>query len=355
MKNRIFITLTIAGFLNCGSKNRVDIPKPTPQLTPKVLKETLKFPLGASLSPTKLFSIAAYRKTVDAEFSSVTAENMMKMRAIHPEANRYDWARADTIVQVAQQNKQRVHGHAFLWHESIPDWVKNFQGNEAAWDSLVKSHIQTVLTYYKGKVVSWDVVNEAFNDDGTWRNTLFREKLGADYVAKCFKWAREADPSVFLFYNDYGQEYSTKKLQAMLDMVADFKKRGIPIDGIGLQMHTHIGISNASISNAIQKSVETGLKIHISELDVAVNQKNAANFIYTDSAKSQQSDKFLHIFKTYRQIPLAQQFGITFWNVCDSDSWLRSYFKRALEYPLLFDDNYARKPVYDTLLAEMQK
>ncbi|NJN33959.1 MAG: endo-1,4-beta-xylanase [Saprospiraceae bacterium] len=355
MKNQIFILLVGVIFLYCNSKNEVTESTSKPQTTPKTLKETLPFPLGASLSPTKLFSIAAYRKTVDAEFSSVTAENMMKMHIIHPETNRYNWLRADTIVNVAKQNKQRVHGHAFVWHESTPNWVKGFQGDAAAWDSLIKSHIQTILSYYKGKIGSWDVVNEAFNDDGTWRNSVYREKLGDDYVAKCFKWAREADPSVLLFYNDFGQESSEKKLQATLDMVADFKKRGIPIDGIGLQMHTHIGISDARITNAIQKSVETGLKIHISELDVAVNQNNTANFIYTDALKNQQSDKFLHIFKTYRQIPQAQQFGITFWNVCDSDSWLRSYFKRPLEYPLLFDDNYDRKPVYDKLVAEMQK
>jgi endo-1,4-beta-xylanase len=351
MKNTLLIIFLLSIiFLSCSKTSNSEEPTPAP----KALRDVIKFPLGASLNPSKL-NQPPYRKVVDDELTSVTAENAMKMAQLHPEAKRYSWADADQIVSVAAKNKQRVFGHALVWHESIPSWVSEFKGNSAAWDSLVRSHIFTVMAYYKGKVNAWDVVNEAFNRDGTWRSTLFREKLGDDYVAKCFKWAREADPSVLLFYNEFGQENSPPKLQATLDMIADFKKRGIPIDGIGLQMHANIGNSDQAIEDAILKSAATGLRVHISELDMAVNNTNIANFVYTDEIKQKQADKFIHIFNTYRKIPAAQQFGITFWNVGDSDSWLRSYFKRQLEYPLLFDDNFARKPAYDKLMIEMQK
>jgi endo-1,4-beta-xylanase len=218
---------------------------------------------------------------------------------------------------------------------------------------MLKNHIQTVVSHYKGKVAGWDVVNEAFLDDGSLRPTIWSDHI-PDYIAKSFLWAREADPNVILFYNDYGQDGKPKKMQAILDLVADFKKRNVPIDGLGLQMHVNINSKNEAILEVITKSAATGLSIHFSELDVAVNPKNNPDFVYDDVAKDEQLNKFLLLFNSFKSIPLGQQYGITFWNVGDKDSWLRGYFKRPKENPLLFDDSYTRKPAYKVLYQTLK-
>lgn len=338
---------------SCKAQDKGTIIVP-PSQTISYLKDVLKFKFGASVNPTLLTGNIAYRNLFDNEFQSVTAENMMKMGQIHPEKDRFDWIKADIIVDAAQKNKQRIHGHTLIWHSNIPTWLVNFQGDQKSWETVIKTHIQTVVQYYKGKVDSWDVVNEAFNDNGTLRSSLFKEKLGDDYLAKCFTWAREADPNVLLFYNDYGQEYAPAKLQAILNLVVDFKKRNIPIDGIGLQMHININSSETGIASAIQKSAETGLLVHLSELDVAVNPSVNENFVYDDQAKLKQSNKFIYVFNTFRKIPTGQQFGITTWNIGDTDTWLRPFKKTQKEFPMLFDENYKRKAIYEGLYKAVQ-
>lgn len=340
----LFLPLSLLS-LDCRQSNEV----PTERL-----RDVAGYPIGASVSPTLLQNRPAYRQLAQAEYTSLTAENAMKMRALHPEPTRYDWSGADVIVNLAQQNRNRIHGHALLWHQSVPDWVTNFQGDAAAWEALLKEHIQTCVSHYRGKVASWDVVNEAFNDDGTLRNTLWLQKLGPDYLARCFQYARQADPDVKLFYNDYGQEYAPKKMAAILALVADFKQRGVPLDGLGLQMHLNLNSNETGIQAVIRQAAETGLLVHLSELDISVNPKNEAGFTYTDALQTKQNAKYELVFRAYRQVPAAQRFGITTWNIGDSDSWIRSYYKRP-DYPLLFDDQYQRKPVYDRLLAVLKE
>jgi endo-1,4-beta-xylanase len=141
-------------------------------------------------------------------------------------------------------------------------------------------------------------------------------------------------------------------MQAILNLVKELQARRIPIHGLGLQMHINISAKNEDIRRVIQQSTTTGLAIHFSELDVAVNPKNDSTFVYNEAAKEAQIQKYDLVFNSYQAIPKQQQYGITFWNVGDRDSWLRGYFKRPKEYPLLFDDHYNRKPVYSTLLRK---
>lgn len=331
--------------------------EPSAQPTPNAdvtFRSVAPFPVGAAISPTRLTTIPAYRQILEREFSSITSENHLKMHHVHPEKDRYDWSGGNTIVDFAQQTGKRMHGHALLWHEAMPGWVKAFQGDSLAWENLVRDHIQTVVKQYKGKIAAWDVVNEAFLDDGTLRPTIWSEHLGPDYVARCFQYARQADPAVKLFYNEYGQEYSAKKLAATLAMIADFKKRGIPIDGIGLQMHTHIDHPDAQIENAIRQSAATGLLVHISELDVRINQPKAPNFVPTDAHWQRQKAKFQAIATAYRTlVPAAQQHGITTWNVTDGDSWIPNFCK-CQDYPLPFDKDFVKKPAYEGFLKGLR-
>lgn len=347
---RLPALLLSLGILSLNCKTGTSQPVQPPVV---YLKDVAKFPIGASVSPTLLKNNPAYRQVAGREYTSLTCENAMKMRGLHPEATRYTWSDADAIVQFAKERNIRMHGHTLLWHQSVPDWITNFQGDTPAWEALLKDHIQTVVRHYQGQVASWDVVNEAFSDDGTLRNSIWRQKLGDDYLARCFQYAREADPQVLLFYNDYGQEYATRKMQAILDMVADFKKRNIPIDGLGLQLHINVNTSDANIQNLFQKAAATGLKLHVSELDVSVNPKGETTMTYTDDLKEKQASRYELVFRTFRALPAAQQHGVTTWNIGDADTWLRSFYKRQ-DFPLLFDDQYQPKPVYERLVKVLK-
>lgn len=313
------------------------------------LKDRYNFPIGASMNPRLLAENNAYRNVAIAEFTSVTAENHMKMMLVHPEANRFDFSKGDEIVAFAKDHQKRIHGHTLVWHNQVPKWMNEFSGDTQAWEEMLKNHIQTVAKHYKGQVAGWDVVNESFLDDGSLRPTVWSKNI-PDYIAKSFQWAHEADPNAILFYNDYGQDGKPKKMQAILNLVKDLQARNIPIHGLGLQMHININSKNEEILSVINQSKATGLAIHFSELDIAVNPKNDSTFVYHETAKKAQQEKFELIFKAYQDLPKHQQYGITFWNVSDRDSWLRGYFKRPKEYPLLFDDTYTRKPIYSNLL-----
>ena len=323
-------------------------PPVTPPVTPPpdtVLHKMLPFPMGASLNVSLMRNNTKYNAVVTKEYNSITAENAMKFGALHPSENTFFWTDADYLVTFAQANNKRIHGHTLNWYQSLPSWVTNFVGDSVAWENLLKTHIQTVVTHFKGKVVSWDVVNEAFNDDGTVRNTIWVQKLGPDYVARCFQYASQADPDAILFYNDYGQEYSPAKRTAISNMIASFKTRGIPIHGIGLQFHMTYTQSDANITAAINNAAATGLKVHISELDIRLNTSLSQGLTLTPTLAEQQAAKYKAVVKAYKAIPAAQQFGITTWNVGDADSWIPSW-QGAPDWPLPFDANYLRKPAY---------
>jgi endo-1,4-beta-xylanase len=319
-----------------------------------LLKDAIAFRLGASVNPRLLSENEAYRGIASNEFTSITAENHMKMMLVHPAADRFDFSKGDEIVAFASATGKRIHGHTLVWHNQVPQWMKDFQGDQKDWENLLKHHIQTVVGHYKGKVAGWDVVNESFLDDGSLRPSLWADHI-PDYIAKSFQWAHEADPNATLFYNDYGQDGHPKKMQAILNLVADLKRRQIPIHGIGLQMHINVDSKRTQIEEVITKSAQTGLAVHFSEVDVAVNPRNNPEFVYDEKASAAQMELFKLLFKSFQSIPIKQQYGITFWNISDKDSWLRGYFKRPKEYPLLFDENYAKKPAYTELTKSLNK
>jgi endo-1,4-beta-xylanase len=217
----------------------------------------------------------------------------------------------------------------------------------------MKTHIQTVVGHFKGKVASWDVVNEAFEDNGTLRNSVWRQHLGPDYIARAFQYAHQADPDALLFYNDYGHEYSTTKRTAILNLVNGLKSRGIPIHGIGLQMHTSSNISDANIANAINTAAATGLKVHVAELDISMNPSDSPTATFTTTLAAAQKVKYRALVQAYKALPAAQRFGITTWNVADADTWLRGYCS-CPEWPLPFDDTYQKKPAYDGIMEALK-
>jgi len=231
--------------------------------------------------------------------------------------------------------------------------------------NALQSWITTIVTRYKGKVTGWDVANEVVVDGtGNLRTSAnssasgidafyWADYLGREYIADAFRWANAADPSAKLFINDYNLESDSRKLDSLIKIVNELQSANVPIHGIGIQMHVSINSNNSAIDNAFQKLVATGLLIHVSELDVRINPSNINPFTSTQALLDQQAQKYKYIVESYfRNVPAAQRYGITVWNVTDADSWIVTGGKQ--DAPTLFDNNFNKKPAYSGFLEALK-
>ena len=319
----------------------------------KSLSDCVNFFCGSVVDPNRLRNIPNYEQIVSTQFNSITAENIMKPESLHPSENLYNWVEADQLANYCLANSKRLHGHTLLWHQQLPQWMLNFQGSKTDWEHMMRNHITQIVQHFKGKVVSWDVINEAFNDDGTLRNSIWKENIGISYVEKAFRYAREADPDALLLYNDYSLVINPLKRKAILSFFNNLRARGVPIDGIGLQMHLFNGFpENIEISVAIDDIWKNDYLVHISELDISMNPLSQPMPSAPANELRRQAEKYLYTFKAYDRIPDKYKFGITIWGVGDSDSWIRYFFSRD-DHPLLFDDNYQPKPAFCKLISEL--
>ncbi len=295
--------------------------------------------LGVAIEPQQVDDANITAMLKQYKVTSLTAENAMKFMAIEPTQGQFNWADSDKIVNYAVANGMRVRGHNFVWYIEAPQWINSLTNDEVA--AALKNHITQMMTRYKGKVQQWDVVNEAFNDDGTLRDIPWRQKLGDDYVAKAFQWAHEADPTAELYYNDYGVESSdtangivTAKADAVYNMVKDFKARGIPIDGVGLQTHSS-GLypgTGVAIEANIKRLATLGVKTEITELDVRNNTDPVA--------------RYAEVGKACKDSGTCT--GVTTWGVYDGE-----YYPSDGSNPLIFDTNFQPKPAYTSLTQAM--
>lgn len=317
------------------------------------LKNKVDFHCGVVVDMFKVDSAPNYEQVVRNQFNSATAENIMKPSYLHPSQNVFYWEEADRLAEYCATNSLRLHGHTLIWHQQLPSWMYNFEGSKTDWENLLKEHITQIVTHFKGKLASWDVVNEAFNDDGTLRNNIWKQNIGATYIEKAFLYAHEADPNAQLFYNDYSIVINPVKRAAILNHFNRLKAKGIPIDGIGLQMHIFNGFpENIEISNAFDDIWKNDYLVHVSELDISMNPLSTNMNTAPQNELKRQAEKYLYIFKSYDRIPDKYKFGITIWGVGDRDSWIRYYYNRD-DYPLLFDDAYQPKPAFCKLISNL--
>jgi endo-1,4-beta-xylanase len=272
-----------------------------------------------------------YTSILDREFNSVTPENEMKWDATEPSRGSFNFGAADRIVNRAQARGQRLRGHTLVWHQQLPDWVKSIRDANTL-RGVMNNHITTVMNRYKGRIHSWDVVNEAFADGGSGqlRGSVFRDVLGNGFIEQAFRTARTADPSAKLCYNDYNIEnWSDAKTQGVYRLVRDFKARGVPIDCVGLQAHFGTGGPPASFQTTLSNFAALGVDVQVTELDIA----QAPPAAYANTVRA--------------CLNVGRCTGITVWGIRDSDSW------RASENPLLFDRNGNKKPAYQATLSAM--
>lgn len=307
------------------------------------------YKIGVALDINKINFNNDYKKIAIDQFNSITPENSFKQSNLNPVRDVYYWEEVDSIVSFCEKYNKRLHGHTLIWHQQLPVWLDSFKGSEEEWNSLFKNYIETVVKHLKNKVTGWDVVNEAFNEDGTLRNTVWLQKIGPNYIEKAFRYAHQADNNVKLFYNDFNLESNPTKLNAVISYLNSLRSRGVRVDGIGLQTHIRIQYPEITQITSALKSVSlNNYMVHLSELDISVNP-TGKGVILNSNILSKQSDLYKALFLIYKSLPESQQYGITFWGVSDADTWLRSYFNKQ-DYPLLFDDNYAPKPSYCNLI-----
>lgn len=294
-----------------------------------------------------------HTQSLIADFNSLTSEYEMKMNVMYPSEGNYNFSAADAIVGFAQANDMDVHGHALIWHNATPSWVENFTGTDAEFEAMVEDYITTTVQRYSGSVRSWDVVNEAIEDgSNTLRNSVFRQRMGDNYVQKCFQFARNADPNVLLFYNDYNIAADSGKRAAIFSLVDSL---GDLIDGVGAQMHISIdGPAASEIQAVANGTVSRGLKLHFSELDIRTNPEGDANVSSLSNSKAEaQKAKFEEVVNIYNAIPLDNKFALTVWGLRDSESWLLDFWG-VPDWPLMFDDSYNPKPAYQGFLDGLQ-
>jgi len=317
------------------------------------------FPIGVAVSARDLKDTAQV-KLILSQFNSLTPENAMKWRQIHPSENVYNWADADSIVAFAQAHGLRVRGHNLCWHENNPDWLfKGADGKQVTKEVLLarlKAHIDAVVGRYKGKVYGWDVVNEAIDDDSAkfLRNSLWYQICGEDFIIKAFEYTHEADPNAVLFYNDYNTERPQKR-ERIYRLLKMLKEAHVPINAVGLQGHWSIyEPDQRDLIAAIKEFSSLGLKVQVTEMDISVypwekfNRKKRAdeNDSFSPELEQKQADKYAELFKIFRKYK-SDISGVTFWNISDKHTWLDDYpVPGRKNYPLLFDQNLQPKKAY---------
>jgi endo-1,4-beta-xylanase len=325
------------------------------------LRALASFPVGVAVAAgtenKSIISTVAAQDVVKQHFSQVTAGNLMKMSYLHPSADTFTFNDADELVKFAADAGVKVHGHTLIWHSDyqVPPFMKSFAGDKAAWLAMLKTHVQTIGAHFAGKLSSWDVVNEALADGGGYRKSLFYQNTGTDFIDQAFINARAVDPAAELYYNDYNLESDSAKLSTLAGMLDGLQARGVPITGVGFQMHVYMDSpSIAAISAAMKQVVDRNLKVKISELDIPINNPYSSAYkagdiktAYTLALGLEQKKRYCEVVTAYMNtVPERLRGGVVVWGIDDPSSWLiLELFKNVhADWPLLFDAQYRGKP-----------
>jgi len=304
----------------------------------RVAAERAGLRIGTAVDTTALADDDAYRAATAHEFNTVTPENVMKWQLVEPTQGVYDWAAADTLVDFARAHRQTVRGHTLVWHNQNPAWLTEDAFTPAELRALLRKHILDEVSHFKGRVWHWDVVNEVFNDDGTWRDTIWLRNLGPGYVADAFRWAHQADPRAKLFLNDYNNEGVNAKSDAYYKLVRELQAKRVPVDGYGVQGHLAVqyGVPGDTLTN-LRRFEALGLQTALTEVDVRMP-------LPTDPIKVQaQAQGFTSLLQACL---LARRcVSYTLWGFTDRYSWVPGVFTgQGSATPM--DENLVRKPAY---------
>ena len=361
----VIMALTIISILSCANTLHT---QNTVEGYPLSDRFNGLFHLGAAINEDIILGKDLQSKNiVTSEFNSITPENSLKWMFIQPTPNSFDFDAADKYVELGLKNKMHIVGHALVWHSQLADFM-NTSSSSLEFSKHVENHINTLVSRYKGKIDAWDVVNEAFNEDGSFRESVFYNHMGENYIEEVFQLAQKADPEADLIYNDYNL-YKPAKLAGVLKMVKRLQANGTKVNAIGAQAHW--GLQSPSLNEIEQIILDIsnlGVEVMFTELDITVlpnpweldGAEVSQNFSKFEgdpkmnpypkglpkSVEKQLAKRYEDIFKLFikHQDKISR---VTFWGVMDKHSWLNDWpIKGRTNYPLLFDRNYQPKKAY---------
>ena len=362
--NKLLLVCCSIGLLaaSCSSSKKAGHSGDTPSL-----KEVFKkdFVMGTAVNTGQIEEKdPAAAALIQAQFNGLTPENIMKCEIIHPEWDRYDFTLADKLVDYGKKINAPVYGHTLIWHSQLSPFIRKIQSTDS-FRTFFTNHITTIAARYDGKLKSWDVVNEALNEDGTLRKSVFLEKLGEDYIVEAFRLAQKAAPNTELYYNDYNIEQPKKRAGAIA-IIKKIQAAGVRIDGVGIQGHWRsYKVPMKDIEESIKEFAALGIKVHFTELDLGVlpnpwdndaadvNMKaeysakmNPYAAGLPDSVSTQLAQSYADLFRLFLKYK-KEIARITFWGVNDGQSWLNGWpIRGRTNYPLLFDRNNKPKDAF---------
>ncbi|MBP1965034.1 endo-1,4-beta-xylanase [Paenibacillus aceris] len=349
---------TLSYYIDTFSAKLVSLVRPSLQTDIPSLYKVLEkdFILGAEVQPIDLQGDSG--KLLKQHFNSIVAGNQMKPESIQPMEGVFNWGPADEIANFARENNLYMRGHTLVWHQQVPKWFfQDKQGKDLTPSPESKQlvlerleiHIRTLMNRYKDVVDAWDVVNEVIDpstNDGM-RHSEWYQLTGTDYIDTAFRVAHEVDPNAALFINDYNTESDPKKRQILYDFVKAETAKGVPISGVGHQMHISISYpSIQSVRDTFNLFADLGVKQEVTELDMSVYNGSNQNYNPApDNVLIQQGERYKELFDMFRSMK-DKLSRITFWGMSDDTTWLSGRNGHTLDYPLPFDSQYQAKPAY---------
>jgi endo-1,4-beta-xylanase len=301
--------------------------------------------IGTAVTASTLIGNARYGATAAREFDALTPGSEMKWALIEPARGRYDWGAADATVAFAAAHHQAVRGHTLLWQEQIPDWLANGGFGAPELSAIVRQHIEKEVGRYRGRIASWDVVNEPLDDGGGLRSDLFSRAMGPAYIADALTQAHAADPHARLYVNDFDIEGVNAKSTAMLNLVTSLRKQGVPIDGVGIQTHLALGHVPADFAQNIARFAAAGFDVWLTEIDVRIPLPP------TPGALARQASDYTTIVNDC--LVVTRCVGVSVWGFTDLDSWIPATFPGQGSADL-FDADIKPKPAYGAVLAALR-
>lgn len=316
--------------------------------TLRALAQAHEVEIGAAAATGLPTSDARYGDVLGREFGLLAAENAMKFGPLQPTQGNFSFREADALVDFAEAHDMRVRGHALVWHNQNPSWLTNGNRTREQMMDILRTHITTVVTRYADQIDAWDVVNEAVNDDGSLRETIWSETIGPEYIELAFRWAHEADPDARLFYNDYGAEGTGRKSDAVYALAQNLLQEGVPIHGVGLQMHvsTDWAPRPSDVAANMARLGDLGLEVQITEMDVRMPLPP------TDDKELMQAGVYADMLDVCLDAWNCTAFVL--WGFTDRHSWVPSTFN-GQGAALIFDEDYVPKYAYTALQQVLER
>ncbi len=297
--------------------------------------------IGTAINYGALTSDPVYAEIAASEYNVIVLENSMKMKYLQPTQGNFDFSRADTVVNWGRDNGMQIRGHTLIWHNNVPSWIYNRSWTRNELLAVMEEHIHTVMGHYRGQIYAWDVVNEAIDLEGDYRRSVWYNVIGPEFMDYAFQFAHEADPDALLFYNDYSAEEMTHKADVIYNIVADMVARGVPIHGVGMQMHRRVsqGTRIDSVRQNIQRLADLGLQVQFTEIDIRMDGEGGSQ----QQRLEKQAEEYRAITEVCAQAPACT--AIVTWGFTDRYTWIEQRHD-ADEVPLPFDVNFQPKPAY---------